>query len=537
MPTHRHPYRSLAVAAFAAVTLAACSGGNTPTSTAAASQDAGPPQSGGTLRVNSLYDTKVLDPQVNPSYETLNTVKFVYSKLMAYKTGPDVPYGTDELVGDLAESWEANEDATVWTVHLRKGVTWQNIAPVNGREFTAKDVLCTTDRITSLPAAQQSLLAYVSEIAAPDDYTLTFTLSQPYVAFDENLAAPSMLILPCEGTDGTFDLKAKAIGTGPFMLENWTPGDKQRVFTKNPDYYEAGKPYLDSVTQTYVLDPQALISAARSGQFDLVYENDPAVIDTIVKANPTWSTKEEGGLEQARVFLNATREPFTDARVRRAISLAIDKQGMIKAVSPGTSLTGPVAPTIADGLSTEQVDKLTPYDPDEAKALLAEAGQTSFSTKILVNTAYGEANLRRAQWVQQDLAAVGITSEIVEQDQATYIGAWTSKDYDMVVGAMAGALTADLALSTEWTSTGARNYTGINDPKLDEMITAQRSIADPTERKAALEDIQSYILTDVADPIPLHNFVAFWGVSDKVQNYYPHPDFSFLYYKDIWLKQ
>ena len=109
-------------------------------------------------------------------------------------------------------------------------------------------MLCTTDRIKSLPSFQQAFLSYVSDIQAPDDSTVVFTLSQPYVAFAENLAAPSFMILPCEGAKGEYDLTTQAIGTGPFMLENWTPGDKERVYVKNPDYYEEGKPYRDRST-------------------------------------------------------------------------------------------------------------------------------------------------------------------------------------------------------------------------------------------------------------------------------------------------
>ena len=537
--------RTAAVALSCGALLTACfgsgSGASTDESGAGArveDSQAGDPVDGGILHTASTAEPVSLDIHEEPSYMTHYAVGGVYNRLVAFETGEGVEYNTNELKGDLAETWEPNADSTVWTFHLRDGVTWHDKPPVNGRAFTSKDVACTMERIQTLPGHQVGLLANVAKIETPDDHTVTFTLKEPYAAFDETMANPFMAILPCEGTEGKFDLATEAIGTGPFMLEKWTK-DQERVYVKNPDYFIEGLPHLDGITTTYMPDAQAQIAALRSGKIDIVsaLSTEKRQVEQLVNQIDGLQLIEEQGTSHTRVALNMTKKPFNDLKVRRAIAMAIDRESMAETIRVGGTFTGPVTPSIFGGLSEEEVLELTPYDPEAAKELLAEAGYPDgFEATLTVTTGYGETVVREAQWVQEDLAKIGIDLTIDIQDYATYIGdTWPSLKYDMIYGLQTPMLSADEYLTTEWTSDGTRNWYGIKDPKLDQMIADQRTILDEGEREQALQDISRYIIENVSDPITLYAYDSQTLLAPDVRGFYNHPDYSQLELQNVWL--
>lgn len=534
-----------AAAIVASVSLtAACFGGASAGSgkggTGAAAEDAGPPQSGGTLVQSTTADARSLDPHKEASYAVHGAIGAVYSRLVAYKTGPDVPYGTSEVEGDLAEKWSSSEDGLTWTFNLRKGVRFQNIPPVNGRELTSADVMCTIDRINTLPGHQRGLLALVEDVKAPDDHTVEFSLSSPFAAFDETLANPFLVILPCEGTEGKFDLTTTAIGTGPFILKKWLR-DQERQYVKNPDYYVEGKPYLDGYTTTIMPDAQAQIAALRSGKLDMMtgLSTEKRQVQALVKQMPDLQLREEAGTTQTRIYMNAERKPFDDVRVRRAVAMAIDRKGMLSGIRAGGQVTGPITPTFFGALPNEEVEKLTPFDPAQSKKLLAEAGYPSgFEVTMIVTTGYGETIVREAQWVLEDLAKVGIKATLEVQDYAKYVGdTWPSSKYDIMYGLQTPMLSADQYLTSEWASDGGRNWSKVNDPELDRMIEEQRIMADPAKREKALQEIDRYIIEKVSTPLPLYVYTGQTLMSGKVHGYHPHPDYSAREYENIWLDQ
>lgn len=503
-------------------------------------EEDGPPQDGGVLHMAATAEAVSLDPQRQSSYTVHGAVGSVYSRLVAFKTGPDEEYGTSELESDLAESWETPDEGITWTFKLRQGVKFHNKPPVNGRELTSADVLCTMDRIKTLPGHQVGLLANVADISAPDDYTVTFKLQRPFIAFEETMANPFLVILPCEATNGGFDPAADAIGTGPFVLESWAR-DQERVYVKNEDYFEEGLPHLDGYTVTLMPDAQAQIAALRSGKIDMIsaLSTEKRQVESLVDQIDGLQLVEEQGATQTRVYMNAEKKPFDSLEVRRAVALAIDKQGMVDTIRSGGELTGPITPTFFGALPTAEVEDLIGYDPDEAKKLLAKAGfPDGFDVTMVVTTGYGETISREAQWIQEDLSKVGINVTLDVQDYATYISdTWPKGKYDIIYGLQTPMLSADEYLSTEWLSTGTRNWSNVNDPKLDEMILAQKEITDSATREEALQEIDRYIMEKVSTPLPLYVYDSQTLLSGNIRGYYPHPDYSTREYQDVWLEQ
>lgn len=528
------------VAAACLALTAACGTGGAASGKGKIVEDAGPPQDGGILHTAATADAPSLDIQKEASYMTHVAVGTVYSRLVAPKTGKDIEYGSSELEGDLAEKWSKSEDLKTWTFNLRQGVMFHDKPPVNGREFTSADVKCTVDRIKSLPGHQLGLVAGVTEVATPDPYTVVFTLGSANTAFDQTMANPFMAILPCEGTQGEFNLAEEAIGTGPFVLKSWKR-DQERVMEKNPDYFIEGLPHLDGIQTTVLPDAQAQIAALRSGKLDMIssLSTEKRQVDQLLSQIDGLQLRTEKGITQTRVFMNAQEGPFSKVEVRRAVAHAIDKEGMIKALRSGGTLTGPISPTLFGALPQDEVDGLLEYDPEKAKQLLADAGYPDgFSAELVATDGYGETILREAQWVQEDLAKIGIKLTIDQQDYATYVSStWPETKYDIMYGLQTPMLTADEYLTSEYTSTGTRNWSKVNDPELDKMVAAQRVITDEAQREKALQDIERYIMENVSTPLPLYAYDTQTLYSGKVHDYHPHPDYSSRELQNVWMEQ
>lgn len=530
-----------ALAGLTAVLLAisACSGksgGSSDDFTEANDDNAGPPQPGGTYTYITTTEAPTLDPHKAASaYTHLAVSGLVYSTLLEFKTGAGIPYGSMDVAGDLAEKWNRSDDGKTWTFNLRKGVKWQNIAPVNGRDFTAADVVCTMDRIRTLPGVQANLLGPVDTITTPDDHTVVFNLKSPFATFDEVVAHFYMEILPCEGTRGEYDLNSTAIGTGPFILSNW---DRKvsKTYTKNPTYFVAGKPYLDQIKQVILTDPAAALAAYRAGQADSSYTSE-TLLPSVQASNPEAQFERNMGTTEGLTFFNQNVKPFDNIKVRKAIALAMDREGEAKAFSPPDfKLSGPIPPTLFGGMTPEESKKATPFDPEAAKKLLAEAGYPNgFDVTLTTSDGWGPYIINRAQWLQQDLKKIGINAELKVLDYATFYSTWQREDYAMGFGYLTAMLSADEYLSSLWASDGTRNWFNINDSRLDEMISEQRTILDDGQREKKLHEINTYILQNVANPIMSYLVSGITIRAPYVHNVYPHPAYASGYMKNIWI--
>jgi peptide/nickel transport system substrate-binding protein len=468
------------------------------------SEELGPPKRGGILRVRG-YDPVHFDPHLTINFKTNNTLSFVYSKLVRHKVGGEIRPGTFIVEPDLAERWET-PDETTYIFHLRKGVKWHNKPPVNGRELVAEDVKFSYDRfLTEKGNADRYILELVDRIEIVDRYTVKFLLKEPYVWLVDVLANPrSMWIMAPEVMEkyGDFKKVETAIGTGPFLLERYEP-NVRTIFKRNPDYFRDGQPYVDGVEWLVLDDPSTGLAMYRTGQIDCAPGGNWTVrqqdLDSLKQSHPQLRYVDWQSLVTQAIYLRTDQPPFTDVRVRRAISQALDRQSLIEAVSG----RGEPTPAIARGLAewSLPIDQLGEgakyyrYDPKEAKSLLAEAGfPKGFKTQINSTGGYGPDLLDVVQLAQRNLKDVGIETEMKLQEYGAYMATtFVGKFEGMAMGPISIAWEPDSVLYGLYAPGQPRNSGHVNDPKITAMLQQQRRTKDLEARKQIIFEIQRYV--------------------------------------------
>jgi peptide/nickel transport system substrate-binding protein len=526
--------------------LAACGGGDdddgdggsaAPTADEATDRldSPGEPEAGGTLieLVPAYLDN--LDLQTQSSTNTQNPAGVVYSRLLAFEVGPGVT-SLQELEGDLAESWEVSDDGLTYTFHLRDGVTWHDIPPVNGRPFVAQDVVASMNRVKSVGVAAYMLERVVS-IEAPDPATVVFRLSSPFAPLLNYLATSYMNIFPEEATNGGFDPKTLAIGTGPFVMTSRVP-NVEHVYEANPNYYGEG-PHIDGWKRVVVPDQGARINAFRAGDADIISGLSPQEIDQVLGTTSGAVEIDQLATSNLAVYVNQAKPPMDSLEFRKAISMAIDREGLGEAIYAGGALTGPVLTKLGKwALPEDELADLYPYDPEGAEELLAEAGLSDVTIGLLATTGYGEQVVRGAQWIAEDLAEVGINATIELADYATYFGSrWPEQQYDIIVGLQTPFSEPDEWLRAQHHSTASRNWFGIADPALDAMLEHQLEVIDEDERVDEVHDIQRYIVENVMNPIPVWNYNTSTLLSARVRDYFPDDLYGYWEFRLVWLDQ
>jgi peptide/nickel transport system substrate-binding protein len=450
------------------------------------------------------YDPVHFDPHLTISFKTHTTLSFVYNRLVRHKVGPEVRPGTFVVEPDLAERWEALDDTT-YVFHLRQGVRWHNKPPVNGRELVAEDVKFSYDRfLTEKANANRYMLESVDRVEVVDRYTVKFVLKEPYVWLVNALAYPwSMWIIAPEAVQHFGDLKKPetAIGTGPFLLERYEPNVKT-IFTRNPDYFRQDLPYVDGVEWLVLEDESTGLAMYRTGQIDCGpwhwWAVRQADLETLKKSHPHLVYQDFLSNVTGAIFMRTDMPPFNDVRVRRAISHAIDRQGLIEAVS----IRGQPTPAIAAGLIewSLPIDQLGEgakyyqYDPKEARRLLADAGfPKGFKTQLTATPGYGRDLIDAVQLIQRFLKDVGIEAELKLQEYGAYVATTAQGKFEgMVAGPFGIAWEPDSPLYRAYASDSSWNTGHVNDPTITAMLKEQRRTKDLEARKKLIFDIQRY---------------------------------------------
>ncbi|HTE84134.1 MAG TPA: ABC transporter substrate-binding protein, partial [Dehalococcoidia bacterium] len=339
--TRRHLLATSSLAA-AGLAVAACgrTAGNTPKQ-AASSAGKGAPKPGGQIRLRLTEDPIDWDVSLLGKGGA-DGIFFAYDNLVGFKAGSDVGYTDAVLAPELAESWEIQDEGRTFIFHLRKGVKFANLPPVNGREFTAADVKWSYEYWTrtgdfaakKLPTGQWAwMFEGLDRVEAPDPYTAVARFKKPFVPFVSYTAAErGSPIVPHEIYDADGNLSNRLAGTGAFQMDVSASQKGSRwVWKKNPSYWESGKPYIDEIRQLIVPDDASAAAAFRTKQLDVLgdvgngwnlsYEDG----ERIKQENPAAGVVDSMHPKPLLLYINVQREPFKDLRVRQALSLALDR--------------------------------------------------------------------------------------------------------------------------------------------------------------------------------------------------------------------
>jgi ABC-type transport system substrate-binding protein len=513
------------------------------------------PKQGGTLTVGTQYRPPNFNPLTLASVTTGQYIVPVYNRLLRGKFGVEMnPYDPwkFEAAPELAESWTASPDGTEYTFKIRQGVKFQNVPPVNGRDFTAEDAKWSLENIRT--DIQDTLKSANAQITAPDRSTLRIKLNKKVSWLIPLLSDARTLMVPKELADMPNAFQETAIGTGPFILKEYQAGSKA-VYAKNPDYFERGKPYLDGFELHFIVDPAAQRAAARGGQVDMVMGDaiTSLEVEQFVRTSPDLTVFERDSSSGAAIWhlsMRIDKAPFNDVRVRRALSMAINRKAISDTLYGGKSeILLPFPWTYAyDSPPDERV--LGPwykYDLEAARRLLTEAGvQPGTKWEFLIGK-YGQNPEIWAQLIQADLRKLGIEVELVAPDTTTYVSQYrpltTPSQFPHLATGIVFTNPVDptLNLLANLRSGSNGNTDQIKDTKMDDMIDKLAAEPDAEKQKPMLRQIWEHIADQAYWPaIPEARSILYYN--KVVQNYLPNYRNDALHWgmnqaREIWLNK
>lgn len=489
-----------------------------------------PPVRGGVLKHIGV-EPATFDIHNTASYQTPVISSFVRRTLFKFVNG--AAYGPSDftLVPDLALKAGVSRDGRLYTITLRPGVRWEARPPVNGRELVAADVRYTIERAIKR-SSHASLLGPVEKVEAPDRLTVRVRLADAFAPFLHNLAEPWSAILPPEVEDRMGDFKGaeSMIGCGPFMLERYEPGVKA-VFTRNPTYYQGGLPHLDKVEWLFIKDRSTQLSLFRAGQVD-VPSHDGRIprldAGSFKKSNPRHPVLFWDSLGVRTLALRTDKPPFSDVRVRRALSLAVDRRRWVAQHldGQGSEDPGPVPSSMREwklpARDLVQGARYLEHDPALARRLLAEAGFAGgLKIKCTNWPGYGSEYVEDLELLALDLRQVGVELQVINEEHGQYFrGSFLGKFDEATWGPSTAFTEVDDYLYGFFRTGQPSNRSHVTDTRLDVMLEAQRRYTSRSSRKKIIDDIQRYTASQVYyvyTPQPRN--VSSW--TPRLKNYGP----------------
>ncbi|HEX8969347.1 MAG TPA: ABC transporter substrate-binding protein [Chloroflexota bacterium] len=440
------------------------------------------PKKGGVLKQGYQGDPVSLDPML----KVQNDVVWVgvYDRLTAYD---------DKLKPQpmLAESWEMSSDARSFKVNLRKGVQFHS-----GRELTSDDVKYSLERAANpkVAAAQYTGMAsWFSGVETPDKYTAIFHSELPRPTIFDLLEF--LNICDKDSLEGP-DAKTTAVGTGPFKLVEWVPGD-HITLTRNPNYWVSGKPLLDGIEIPILRDQQAMATQLEAGTLDIA--RLPALTDfNRLKSDPKYQAllNAQTGSHYEAGF-NLTMPPFDNKQVRQALNYAVDRKRFVDTILGGVGAPESLPWNPSQPSFEPAKQNLYAFDLDKARSLLDEAGATNLEFDYMANPV-NDQTTGFGQIYQSDLAKIGVKMNIKNYDGATWLDQVNGRKFNGVY--FASGTYFNLSPSTALTNGKAfnpdLNNSAYKSDRYVQLITSGATETDATKLKDVYSQLNDLLLDE-----------------------------------------
>ena len=552
----RRNFLKVAGVSAAALGLAACGGsksGSTATSGSAAGSTAGGVNTAGfTVQYGSNPET--LDPALNSAIDGANTIITIFEPLLLINEN-------NEVIGGQAESWEASEDGLTWTFTMRDGLKWSD-----GTDLTAKDFEYSFKRMvdpnTAAPYAETCLGMIdgfeeaagfpdadgnptaepnpdaLNVKASDDGKTLTIVLSYPCSYFDKMAAFAAMSPVQQATVEANGDSWCTSADTfvsnGPYMITDWTPSERI-VLTKNPNYvggWDSSKIVSDTITLLLLEDSSASFAAYNSGEAVLIKDVPTDEIPSLTKAEDGGDFYVDTILGTYYVSLNLQRDAFKDAKVRKALSLAIDRDYVANTIMQGTYTTADsiVGPGIVDESGYFHDNGNAPYisadyeaNLAEAKKLLEEAGYPNGEGYPTIEYSTNDAgyHVPLAEYLQQAWGDLGITLTINKMEWSSFTPARRAGEYDVARNGWVMDYNDPSNMLDLFCTSNGNNDGKYANPDFDAAIDASR-VADSAEHFAQLHKAEDILMEDMGC-LPIAYYNDYWLQSPTLKGTWHSP--------------
>ena len=417
----------------------------------------------------------------------------------------EMDFSRAEYVGVLAESWEFQ--GKKWVFHLRKKVRFHDGSP-----FTSKDVLFSIDRmVKDSKSMQASNFAEVTNVEAPDDYTVAITTKQPNAVLLERLNNRFIVSQAAVEKNGG-ELDNYKIGTGPYKLVSWQRAGNL-VLARNEEYWRT-KPEIREVLFKTVKEEAARVAGLLAGQADAISNLPIEEIDRVEK-NPRTRVEKVPGYRMYFLTMNVAHKPFDNKFVRQAVSHSIEPTVILKHIFEGNgyALNGPLSSNM---IGYDPAAKRYPHDPQKARELLAKAGYPNgLEVKLYLAPDRHLKGKEVCQVIARQLSESGIKAELVPQEYPIYWGK------DGVNGgklpfyyAGRSAYDAD-TFYDQYFHTGVTKRTNYSNPELDKLIEQEQQTGDHKKRVAVLQQAGRIVMED-APVVPLYTLAEIYGLARNI---------------------
>ncbi|HWO94636.1 MAG TPA: ABC transporter substrate-binding protein [Dehalococcoidia bacterium] len=487
-----------------------------------------------------------LDPTLNASFATVAMHRNIYNRLFRTVSGPGEDPGSLRMIPDLAEALPEQPDETTYIIKVRQDVTFHNMPPVNGRQLTGEDVVYTFQRLLdpNVASPNRSLYTRINNIELMDPYTVRITTDEPYSPLIVYLGHYySGWIIPREAVEQFGDLRGNAIGTGPFTLESFSP-NQEAVFAKNPNFFQKPYPYIDRLQYLFIDQAQPRIAALEAGNIDVgtFPAQDLERLEGLLTDDGGGVIRTLPGLASS-VIMMTKRAPLDDERVRRALSLLLDQQLMIDVTLFGEGVFAGLGmpPLYSEwSLSQDELRELHPYDPEQAQALLEEAGMgNGFDTNLYFSPFYSAAGVPVEDFVEiyvESLRQAGINAEVEAKEYQAHLQTWTTENFSLYLGPRTIGLTPDEFYAAGFTPGGARNFSKLDDPEITRMSEQIQRTFDVDEQIDLSHQLMRR-LGELAPEAPLPSPYAFTGYRGRLKDFSVSADFGSPTYQWTWVDE